>query len=331
MSKLEGHWSSLVAAFFVLSMIILLMTGKFVPVDDYVGINTKIFLYPLIIILFTIVVAKLISQLLRKYFEGVNHHLQLVDKTRHAVIVQTSKLVIYLVGIGVAGSFIPALRSISVSLFASAGVLAIVIGLATQKTLGNVFSGLMIAVYRPYRIGDKIKFANEYGTVEDITLRHTVINTWDNRRIVVPNAKMDDEIINNYTIGDITILGTVDIGISYDSDIDLARKIMREEALAHPSFLDKRTEIDMLSAEDAVKVRVLECGDFSIKMRLFYWAQDQATNFRMKCDLTESIKKRFDLEGVEIPFPYRTLVEKRRLPKPKKLAKAKKPKKSKAK
>lgn len=320
--QVHKPWGTILLAFLIIALIILISTGR---LEEWIGLlpfkDARFYIYPLLILFFTVIIAKMVAIVLQKYFEQARGHLRIVDRTRFALFTKLTTLLIYIIGVGIALSVIPAMRNLSTSLFASAGVLAIIIGFATQKTLGNLVSGTMIAIYQPYRIGDKIRFGEEYGTIEDITLRHTVINTWDNRRVIIPNSKMDEEVINNFTIKDPKILGWLDIGISYDSDIDLARAIMKDEALQHPDFIDNRNEADLLAAEDPVKVRVVETGDFAVKMRLYYWAADQPTNFRIKCDLTESIKKRFDKEGIEIPFPYRTIVQKKDLPKPKRARK----------
>jgi len=309
---------TLAFSFLLLVLILLLASGR---LTTWVTTNTRLSLVALIVAFCTVIVAKLVSILLHRYLDRAQRHLKVGDQTRFALFSQLATLTIYLVGFGLAGSFIPALRSLSVSLFAGAGILAVVVGFATQKTLGNLVSGIMIAAYQPYRIGDKLRFMDEYGTVEDITLRHTVIRTWDNRRIVVPNSKMDDEVIDNYTIKDKKMLGWLDLGISYDSDIDLARKIMIGEVKAHPDFLDNRSAADVLAEKAPVTVRVVAWADSAVTLRLYYWAADQSANWRMKTDLLESIKKRFDSEGVEIPFPYHTIVRKKDLPKPKRLRK----------
>jgi len=316
----KGPVGTIIFSLIILGLIIIFGTGQLdrwaslLPIEE-----PGVYYYPLIIIFFTVIIAKLVNILLHRTMEKARKHLKVSDRTRFTLLAQFSTLGIYLIGIGFAGSFIPALRNLSVSLFAGAGILAVVVGFATQKTLGNLVSGLMIAIYQPYRIGDRIRFGDEYGEVSDITLRHTVIKTWDNRRVVVPNSKMDEEVINNLTIEDPKMLGWLDIGISYDSDIDLARKIMVEEVHAHKDFLDNRTAAKVLENEEPVKARVVEHADSSIKLRLYYWAADQPTNWQMRTDLLERIKKRFDKEGVEIPFPYRTIVEKKHLARPKQL------------
>jgi small-conductance mechanosensitive channel len=144
--------------------------------------------------------------------------------------------------------------------------------------------------------------------VEDITLRHTVIRTFDNNRIIVPNSVINSEIILNENIVDQMTIKFLDIGISYDSDMDKAIRIIQEEAKKHPEFLDNRTGEQIANNEDPVTVRVLEFGESSVNLRAYIWAGDPRTAFIMGCDLNKSVKQRFDKEGIEIPFPYRTIV-----------------------
>ncbi len=146
---------------------------------------------------------------------------------------------------------------------------------------------------------------NEYGTIEDITLRHTVMRTWQNKRVVIPNSRLSVDTVVNWTIGDLTVLWKVDFGISYDSDIDLARSIILDEINKHP---------DVMHEEDReAKVRVTELGDFAVNLRALFWVADRPTAWVTGAEIRESVKKRFDREGVEIPFPYRTVVYKKDL------------------
>lgn len=190
-----------------------------------------------------------------------------------------------------------------------AGIVAVAVGFASQHALSNVISGLFITIFKPYRINDRLIIRDSMmGVVEDITLRHTVIRDFENRRIVIPNAIISDEVIINADMNDERICQMINIGISYDSAIDLARKIIREEILKHPDFIDHRTTEQISEGLVLAPVRLINYGELSINLKAWAWAKDQADGFVMHCDLLESIKKRFDQEGIEIPFPYRTLV-----------------------
>ena len=261
----------------------------------------------ILVILVTIVAERITRRILKRSFEKSSRRIK-VDPTQFTVFKHLLSALIYIVGIGVAISLIPSLRALSVSLFAGAGVLAVVIGFASQKAFSNLISGIFIAIFKPFRVGDRIKFSDKFGVVEDITLRHTIIRNFENKRFIVPNSVISDETIENYDIGDQKMCKWVEFGISYDSDADKAMKIMQEEAVKHPNFLDVRTEEEKKNKEPAVSVRVTGYGESSVNLRAWVWAKDSGAAFVMGCDLNKSIKKRFDKEGIEIPFPYRTIV-----------------------
>lgn len=315
----RGNLSTFLIAVLILFIIIFIKRGAF---DNITTANLNLIINPLIVIFVTVIVARLMTQILH---EMVSHkRLQPIQKTRYRLFTRLINVIIYAVGIGTIISMIPQLRAASLSIFAGAGVLAVIIGFATQKTFSNLASGVFIATYQPFRIGDIIQIGDDTGMVEDINLRHTVIQTWDNRRIIIPNSTIEDDVIKNYTIGKEEMLSNLDIGISYDSDIDLARKIMIEEAMLHPDFLDLYEETAFLDAKDPVKVRTIDSGEYSITLRLYFWAPNYTAGLKMRYDLLEKIKKRFDKEGVEIPFPYRTIIQKEELPEPIKLSTRKK-------
>ncbi len=246
-----------------------------------------------------------------------------IDPTRQRVARNLIKVIIYIIGLGLVFYSIPELRAVSVGMFAGVGVIGIVVGFAAQETLANLVAGVSLAVFQPFRLGDRLRITGEYGIVEDITLRHTVIRTWENKRIVIPNHIISKEPIINYSIRDEKILKYLDVSISYDSDIDLARRIMMDEVKKHPDVLDINKSRD-ISSPDIPIVRMKELTDSGVTLRLLFWAPDQAVATRTGYELLESIKKRFDKEGVEIPYPHRTIVYKKDLAKTKHLKEDKK-------
>jgi small conductance mechanosensitive channel len=124
-------------------------------------------------------------------------------------------------------------------------------------------SGISLAVFHPFRVGDIVTIHNEYGTISDLILRHTVVVTWDNRRLIIPNSIISEEAIINWSIEDPTVIWPVNIGISYDSDIDLARSIMEDEARGNHNVMD-HYEISRIHPEVAqgseVKVLLIRTG-----------------------------------------------------------------------
>jgi small-conductance mechanosensitive channel len=234
------------------------------------------------------------------------------DPTNYHFLRHAITAMIYLVGFSWAVYSVPQMRTIANSLLAGAGILAVAVGFASQHALSNVISGLFIIIFKPFRVNDRLKIRDTLsGVVEDITLRHTVIRDFENRRILIPNAVISDEVIINSDFGDDKICLWLQMGISYDSDIDLAKEIMKKEALNHPLLLDNRSAEQIEEGEEVVKVKVISLDESSVTIRAWVWGNNNADAFTMKCDLLESIKKRFDAEGVEIPYPHRTVVEKK--------------------
>ena len=201
------------------------------------------------------------------------------------------------------------MRSFAATALGGAGVIAVVAGVASQEALSNLVGGLFIIAFKPFNLGDIIKVDESMvGTVSDITLRHTVIRNYENKMIVIPNSIINKEKLINYDLGERMCCQWVEIGISYDSDIDLAKHIMREECEDHPNLMDHRSELEKYNNGKKVVVRVISLDDSAVTIRAWAWASNFGEAFEMKCDLYESIKKRFDKEGISIPFPHRTMV-----------------------
>lgn len=231
------------------------------------------------------------------------------DPTNYQFLRHFIRAIIYIVGFSIAIYMMPPLRAIAGSILAGAGILAVAVGFASQNALSNLISGLFIILFKPFRVNDRLRIRDTLaGIVEDITLRHTVIRDFENRRIIIPNSVMNQEIIINADFQDDNICRWVELGISYSSDIDKAKAIIKEEAIKHPLHIDVRTPKDIADGKEDVVVRVLSLGEYSVNLRAYVWADNQANAFIMGCDLLESIKKRFDAEGIEIPFPYRNII-----------------------
>ncbi|MDD4161029.1 MAG: mechanosensitive ion channel family protein [Methanothrix sp.] len=193
----------------------------------------------------------------------------------------------------------PESLGIITSIFVAAGFASIVVGLAAQSSLSNVISGIINSVSQPFRIGDAVTFRDEFCYIEDMRLIHTIMRTWDNRRLVVPNSILQNEVIINYSMNDPSVLVPVPVQVSYESDISKAMQIMTDAARSHP---------DCIPSRDLPNTVVMELQDSGILLRLLSMAKDQSTAFGMTRDLLLEIKKDFDEQGIEIPYPKRQLV-----------------------
>lgn len=262
----------------------------------------------IIIIISAIILRKVIYIFLNRFIEQ-SSQLIMVEPTKYRFLKNAVSAIIYLGAAILIIYEIPTFKTLAVSLFAGAGIFAAFLGFASQQAFSNIVSGIFIVIFKPFRVGDFVKLDEQTaGQVEDITLRHTVINGLENRRIIIPNSNISSSTIINSTIQDEKICRFMEFGISYDSDIDLAMDIIREEAMKHPDCIDIRTVEDKENKVPQVIIRLINFGDSSVNLRAYVWAKDHPTSFFMHCDLNYIIKKRFDNEGIEIPFPYRTLV-----------------------
>lgn len=270
----------------------------------------KFFLYPLIIVSTSIacfVLIRIIRGLMNRSIRKASAILN-VDPTKYTFLKSTVSVLIIGLGVVVVFQLIPELRKLGVPIFAGAGVLTAVIGFASQQALSNIVGGVFIVMFRPFRVGDLIKIGTMHmGTVEDITLRHTVIRDFENRRIVVPNAIMNNEVIENSNISDERVCLRFEVGISYSANMDKALDILQRLAEEHPLCIDTRTPEAIEGGLPKVKVRVVNLTDSSVMLRAWIWTANPDDSFAVRFDMFKSIKQKFDEAGIEIPFPQRVV------------------------
>jgi small-conductance mechanosensitive channel len=189
------------------------------------------------------------------------------------------------------GSFLTAVATI-----AAAATLAI--GFALQGVIKNFAAGIFIFTDRPFRIGDWIEWDGNAGVVEDISLRVTRVKTFDNELLTVPNGDLMDGVIKNPVAKDKLRVKFV-FGIGYDDDIPEATEIIIEEAEKHDGILD----------DPAPSVRLTELGDSSVGLQSRIWISDpsRADYVKTRGEYVEAVKRRFDEEDINIPYPNRTI------------------------
>lgn len=285
--------------------------------EDFLKLFENRVIHDLLLAVVVLLAAYILSRILRgiinRRMRKTSEDLKFDDPTKFYFLKNAINAILLVVALIIIFYSIPELKAVGLSLFAGASILAAIIGFASQQAFSNIVSGLFIILFKPFRVGDVVKFGTDnFGIVEDITLRHTVVLGLENRRLIVPNSIIGSETILNSSITDEKICNFIMMGISYDSDIDLAIKIMQEEAMKHPNYIDNRTEENREKGLPPVIVRLVSFGDSSVNLRAQVWSKDPILGFEMKCDLHKSIKERFDQEGIEIPYPYRTIVYKNR-------------------
>ena len=227
------------------------------------------------------------------------------DVTKIMFVRQMVVTAIYIIGSAAFLSLIPGMEKISNSVLASAGIMAMAVGLASQEALSNIVGGLFIIFSHPFKVGDFIKVdAEVVGTVMEITLRHTVIRNIENRMILIPNSKINSSTIINSSYGDTATCSLIDVGVSYTTNLDHAIDIMRDEVMKNPLLLDHRTDAEKKNNVPEVVIRVVNLGDSAITLRAWAWAKTSGEVLTLKYELLKAIKERFDMEQIEIPYPY---------------------------
>lgn len=178
------------------------------------------------------------------------------------------------------------------------GALALGLGFASQQLISNFVSGIFILKDKPFRKGDWIEWSGESGIVEEIDLRVTRVRTFDNELLTVPNSDLANAVVKNPVAKD-KLRQKFTFGISYDDDIGKANKIIIEEAKDHDGIME----------EPEPNVRLTELGDSHVGLQARIWIEKPGRSdfVKTRSEYVQSVKERFDEEGIDIPFPNRTL------------------------
>ena len=224
-----------------------------------------------------------VTKLLRKAIQKQN-----VDKTLETFVCNLVNTVLMVFVI------IAAISQVGVqttSLIALVGAAGLAVGLALQGSLSNFASGVLIVLFRPYKVDDFIEAAGISGSVEEVQILTTILKTGDNKRIIVPNSQIMNSIITNYSANERRRIDMV-VGVSYSDDLDKVRKTLEELVAADQRIL----------TDPACTIAVAELADSSVNFVLRPWVKS-GDYWPVKFELTESIKKRFDEVGISFPFP----------------------------
>ncbi len=265
------------------------------------NLNNPYLEYPLIIVS-AFFVAYILSTITRGVFAkllNIASETLKVDVTKFNFIKNAITFTIYVCFTIWVCAMIPPLKHIGDTLFAGAGILAAIVGFASQQAFSNIISGIFIVIFKPFRVGDNIKIGLDVsGSVEDITLRHVIIKNPENRRVIIPNSLISSQTIINSSIVDERVCGQIELIVDHHTNIDVAIQIITEEIRKHHNFLDGRSEDDIEENIPEIRVLVVEINPVGVQLRGYAWAEDGGKSFFMKTDLLKSIKERFDTTGI---------------------------------
>jgi len=190
--------------------------------------------------------------------------------------------------------FIAALDQLGVdttSLVAIVGAAGLAIGLSLQGSLQNFAAGVMLIVFRPFKVGDFVDAAGQMGVIEEISIFSTTMRSGDNKEIIIPNGQIYSGAITNYSAKETRRIDLV-FGIGYDDDMLKAKEIMEGILLSHESVL----------AEPVPAVAVAELADSSVNFNVRPWVKSE-DYWPVRADIIEQVKLAFDEQGISIPYP----------------------------
>lgn len=232
-------------------------------------------------------IIRLINRMVRKFFLKADYDPSLESFLQSFISIGLKLMLFVLV--------ITQLGVQSSSLVAIIGAAGLAVGLALQGSLANFAGGVLILLFKPFKVGDFISAQGVDGTVKEISIFTTKISTFGNQMAIVPNGQLSNNNIINYNTQS-TRRDKIAVGIGYSSNIKLAKEILLEICAENANILK----------DPAPEVYVAELGDSSVNLSLRFWAPNEvfwAAHFHVM----EELKNRFDAAGIEIPFPQRVM------------------------
>ncbi|GGP68558.1 mechanosensitive ion channel family protein [Shewanella saliphila] len=260
--------------------------NQYLPLIIDVGINV---LLAGLILIVGFYIANKVSSIINKIGESYDK----LDNTLFRFLGSVAKYIILaFVAIAVLNRFGVQTASI-VALLGAAGL---AVGLALQGTLSNLAAGVMLLLFRPYKVGDFISAADRFGNVQEIDLFTTILKTFDNQHIIVPNSQIWGAQIVNHSFHDVRGVD-MHFGVAYKENTDEVRKVIDAVLAAHPHILKDPAPF--------VEVETLNDSSVDFLVRPFCHGEHY---FDILYSIPEQIKKALDEAGIEIPFPHRKLI-----------------------
>lgn len=178
-----------------------------------------------------------------------------------------------------------------------AGLIGLGLSFALRDVIANFISGILIMINQPFKIGDQIKVDGEEGTIKDIQIRASQIKTYDGRKVIVPNSNLYNNVVINNTAYDQRRFEVI-VGIGYDEDIKAAKEAAQEVL----------EEAEGVESEPEPQILVDALDDSSVNLKLRGWTRPSRANMvKSASEVSQKVKERYDEEGIDIPFPIRTV------------------------
>ena len=255
----------------------------------------------LTIIILEFIAAKVVLRIIRGLLNNLAKKQGREKDMLYILINKALSVVIYTVMLVLMCQEIIPLKNIGNALLGASGFFAVVLALGAQKISENIVAGVAIGAYEPFKKGDLINIPekNITGFIEDLNLRHVVIRTYENTRVIIPNKIIDDAIVENrHNDKDMANMNFYYVGVAYGSDTDKAIKIV----------LDYLKKDALVLKKDLLSGLVFELKDSSITLRFGFYTKDQGDGFTVKCALNDFVLKAYKEANIEIPYNYLNVI-----------------------
>lgn len=249
----------------------------------------------------------LFAWLINKGLQRAIRHIKRRSDTNDMLLAYTSKIIaaiIYTIAAFSILSGIVPLQGFGTALLGATSVISVIIGLAAQETFGNFIAGFFLAFSQPFSVGDLITLPEKgiTGTVQEITFRHTVLQTIENSVMIIPNSLMNTAVLENKVFGQTSYTRFIKLSVAYDSDIDLVKKVITKVVMATPGIIDTRSEEEKKAGAEPIHVRLSEFKDSGIEITFPVTAKNLGDNYMASSAIREGLLKEFRANGIVIPY-----------------------------
>jgi small-conductance mechanosensitive channel len=252
---------------------------------------------------FIILLAWLVNKLIKKAVSQIKHK----NNTNDMLTVYIRRIlttVVYTIAAFSILSAIEPLSGLGSTVLGATSVISVIIGLAAQETFGNFIAGFFLAISQPFSVGDVITLPekNISGTVQEITFRHTVLQTIENTQMIIPNSMMNSAVLENKVFGQDFYTRFINVTVGYDADLELAKKLITETVMSTKGVIDLRTPEEVQDHKEFIHIRVAEFQSSGILITFPVSTKNMGDNFLATSDIREGLLKVFKENHIEIPY-----------------------------
>lgn len=256
----------------------------------------------LITFLITVVIAKIFTTILEKL---VDHAMKKDARASmpFKYLLKIIRTVIYIIAVFAILMNVKPLQSVSTAILGATSVMTVVVGLAAQETFGNFIAGFFIVIYQPFHVGDMVNLPekNISGTVIEITFRHTILNTIENTKIIVPNSTMNSAIVEDKAFGQKTYIRYLSLTVAYNTDIDKLERVITDVVINTDGVIDTRS-VEAQEKNLPINITVNEFLDSGIQIRFPFTTKSLGKSVETASKIRKSLLVAFRENGIEIPY-----------------------------